>query len=325
MQLDVEAARRAALPLAERLGMAVEAFAEGVVRIADTRMEQALRVISIERGADPRDFALLPFGGAGPIHACSLAESLRIPRMLIPLRPGVLSAFGLALADFTVDASRTIMLRPEEDRLHDTWAACLDAFAPLEAAGWDALAQDGFAEPGPVRPTGRARLERSLDIRYKGQSFELTIPLAIGNASEVSQTSGVLTGLDHKSTSALESAIVSFHKAHEARYGYARPGAPVEIVNVRLTARGIRPMPEFVESPPAVSSDPSAAQAGETRMYCRGRWQDAPVYDRNRLEHGHELRGPALVVQEDATTALMPGWRARADAWLNLIAEAVNG
>jgi len=147
-----------------------------------------------------------------------------------------------------------------------------------------------------------------LDLRYRGQSFELTV--SVGDPSE---------------EGALAHALAAFHAAHEMRYGYARPGAPVEIVNVRLTARGIRPGPEFAEAPLAATIDPAGAQVGETPMRCRGRWYAAPVYRRDRLLRGHELTGPALIVQEDATTALLPGWRARVDAWLNLVAEASNG
>jgi N-methylhydantoinase A len=317
MRLDRRAAERAGSALAASLGMTAEDLAEGVIRVADARMEQALRVISVARGADPRDFALLPFGGAGPIHACSLAEALRILRVLIPLRPGVLSALGLALADFTVDSSRTVMVRVKGERLLDAWEACREAFAPLERAGLEALEREGFARtkadrslPGaqPRRPVGFGALEYGLDIRYIGQSFELTAPLA---------------GTD--SIQSLVDALAGFHAAHELRYGYARPDAPVEIVNVRLTARGVRPKPGFARAPEATSADPDAAQIGVAPMRCRGRWFDAPLYHRDLLRHGHELRGPALIAQEDSTTALLPGWRARVDGWLNLMAEAAHG
>jgi N-methylhydantoinase A len=311
MRLDRGAAERVALALAQRLDMTIEDLADGVIRVADARMEQALRVISVGRGADPRDFALLPFGGAGPIHCCSLAEALRIPRVLIPLRPGVLSALGLALADFTVDYSRTIMARPAAEGLDEAWQACRAAFAPLERSGLEALATAGFAVEKPgrsSRPVRSGALEYGLDVRYKGQSFELTVPV---------------TNL--ATAGSLADALAAFHGAHERRYGYARPDAPVEIVNVRLTARGVRPRPDFISSPRAASPDPGRAQIGVTRMRCRGTWCDAPVYVRDRLAHGHELRGPALIVQEDATTALLPPWRARVDAWLNLNAEADHG
>ena len=307
MRLAVEAARAAARPLAERLGMSSEELAEGVVRVANARMEQALRVISVERGIDPRGFALLPFGGAGPIHALSLAEAVRVSRVLIPRHPGVLSALGLALADFTVDYSQTVMLEPPpavdsapggppSAAEREIFRRCAAAFAPLEAAGRAALAAQGFVGEGA------AVLERGLDVRYRGQSFELTI---------------MLDGVD------LASALAEFHAAHETRYGYARAGAPLEIVNVRLTARGIRQKPAFAPAPPAGSSDPEAALIGRTPMHAGGGWTEAEMYHRELLEPGHVLAGPALIVQEDATTVLLPGWRAVVDPWLNLVADMV--
>ena len=136
------------------------------MRVANAHMEQAIRVISVERGFDPRDFTLLPFGGAGPMHALDLAEALHIGRVLVPRYPGVLSALGLALADFTVDHSRTVMRPLAETRRGDLAAA----FAPLLAQAQAALAAEGFAEEAIA-------LERALDLRYRGQSFELTVPL----------------------------------------------------------------------------------------------------------------------------------------------------
>lgn len=306
MRLDVEGARTAGQALADRTDMTLDELAEGVVRVADARMEQALRVISVERGQDPREFTLLPFGGAGPLHALALAEALRVPRVLIPRHPGVLSALGLALADFTVDYSRTVMLavaghdsepqrtpRPVRFSKPDrSDVLCWEALGPLEAAARAKLAEEGF--------TGEAvMLERSLDVRYRGQSFELTAPL----------------------TGGLRGALAAFHAAHETRYGYARPGAAVEIVNVRLTARGIRPKPAFAPEPAAVSPDPSGAVVGWGPIHVRGARANAPIYDRRLLRSGHVLPGPALVVQEDATTLLLSGWSATVDPWLNLLAE----
>ena len=305
MRLRMDAAEQAAIPLARQLGLSVEELAEGIVRVADARMEQALRVISVARGADPRDFTLLPFGGAGPIHALSLAEALRIPRVLIPLRPGVLSAFGLALADFTVDFSRTVMLRPPAGELAAASRSCEEAFAPIEAAAAAALAAEGFAGAA-------AELQRSLDLRYKGQSFELTVPLG----GCYPPGAGAAARVD-----GLAETLSAFHAAHEARYGYARPAAAVEIVNVRLNARGIRPKPDFLRAEASESDDPAPAEVSRTRIRCQGGWESAPVYDRELLRHGFALRGPALITQEDATTVLLPGWRAIVDPWLNLVAE----
>ena len=295
MMLDIAAAEAAAAPLAWRLGLSTVALAEGVIRVADARMEQAIRVISLARGFDPRRFTLLPFGGAGPMHALTLAEALNIRRVLAPRYPGVLSALGLTLADFTVDHSRTVLRPLAETTAHDLAAA----FAPLLAQGRAELAAEGFAGNAIV-------LERALDLRYRGQSFELTVPV---DAPE----SGPDSGVDPAEVAA------AFHAAHAARYGYARPDAAVELVTVRVTVRGLRDKPKLPAASPAASANPEAAQVGETRLRVDGRWHSAPVYERGLLLPGHALTGPALVVQEDATTVLLPGWRAQVDVWLNLI------
>jgi len=296
MRLHRAAAEAAADPLAALLGMTPVELAEGVLRVANARMEQAIRVISVARGFDPRGFALLPFGGAGPMHALDLAEALLVSRVLIPRHPGVLSALGLVLADFTTDHSRTVMRRlVEVDR-----AALAALFAPLLAQGQADLMAEGF----PPQATG---LEQALDLRYRGQSFELTIP--------ADETDPVM-------------AARHFHAAHEQRYGYARPMPPgsdpragIELVNVRVTARGRRSRPEFTAQTPTPSPDPAAAQVGQTRLRAGGQWQLAPVYERDLLCPGGRLAGPALVVQEDATIVIIPGWSGQVDPWLNLVCE----
>lgn len=287
MTLHCDAAEAAAYPLAARLGLSVVELAEGVVRIADAAMEQAIRVISVARGFDPRAFTLVPFGGAGPMHALTLAAALGIGRVLVPRYPGVLSALGLTLADFTVDGSRTVM-RP----LNGMTAADLRAaLAPVVQQVRHALAGQGFADAA-------VSLEPALDLRYRGQSFELTV--SVGDGDPVA-------------------AAARFHAVHRQRYGYARPEAPVELVNVRVTGRGLRAKPELPRLEPAASADPASAQVGETTLRAEGEPVAAPVYERGRLRPGHRLRGPALVVQEDATTVLLPGWGAEVDSWGNLV------
>lgn len=287
MRLDPGAAEAAARPLAARLGLSVVELAEGVVRIADAAMEQAIRVISVARGFDPRAFTLVPFGGAGPMHALTLAAALGIGRVLVPRYPGVLSALGLTLADFTVDASRTVMCPLHAMTADDLRAA----LAPVLAQVHRALADQGFAEEA-------IRLEPALDLRYRGQSFELTVPADDGDPV---------------------AAAARFHAAHRQRYGYARPEVPVELVNVRVTGRGLRPKPELPRVATASSPDPAPAQVGETHLRAEGEWMRAPVYERALLRCGHRLVGPALVVQEDATTVLLPGWQADVDPWGHLV------
>lgn len=287
MTLDRNAAEAAARPLAARLGLSVVELAEGVVRIADAAMEQAIRVISVARGFDPRAFTLVPFGGAGPMHALTLAAALGIGRVLVPRHPGVLSALGLTLADFTVDASRTVMCPLHAMTADDLRAA----LAPVLAQVHRALADQGFADEA-------IRLEPALDLRYRGQSFELTVPADDGDPV---------------------AAAARFHAAHRQRYGYARPEVPVELVNVRVTGRGLRPKPELPRVATASSPDPAPAQVGETHLRAEGEWMRAPVYERALLRCGHRLVGPALVVQEDATTVLLPGWQADVDPWGHLV------
>ena len=290
MRLYPEKALDAAHPLAERLGISPIEVAEGVIAIANARMSQAIRVISIERGFDPREFTLVAFGGAGPMHALELARELLIPRVLIPRYPGVLSALGLTLADFVRDFSRTLM-RPAEDLTKEDLQ---QAFGPLLAQAEAELQEQGFG------PEDRD-VETALDMRYRGQSYELTVPIQ---------------GFD------LQAAVQAFHQAHKQRYGYARPEAPVEVVNVRVIARGRRPKPRFSTYPEAPSPDPEAARLGTIELRFAGKVHSAPIYDRAALQPGHRLQGPALVVQEDATTVVPPGWRGYVDAYLNLIFEA---
>ncbi len=182
----------------------VEALAEGIVRVANASMEKAIRVISIERGHDPRDFTLAAFGGAGGLHACALAAALRIPRVLVPEHPGALSALGILLSDVVKDYSRTVMLPPEET------ARLAKHFAELERVGCAEMRREGL-----TLAASRLRVARSVDVRYVGQGYELNVPWSDGRGF-----------------------VAAFHRAHRARYGHADPARPVEVVNVqvRLTA-----------------------------------------------------------------------------------------
>ncbi len=293
MRLDGRASEAAATELAAAFDMPPVELAEGVIRVANAKMEQAIRVISIERGFDPREFVLVPFGGAGPMHALELAEALHIRRVLVPRYPGVLSALGLTLADFVKDYSRTVMWNLEATRPETLESA----FAGLLAQGRADLAAEGFAAEA-------VHLEPSLDLRYKGQSFELTVPLKGADLAEIAR---------------------AFHAAHARRYGYARPDAAVEVVTLRVRARGVRPRLQATPAEPAPSPAPSAAQVSRSTVRFGGAWMSAPVYARARLKPGHTFRGAAIVVQEDATTVVPPHWRGRVDTWLNLLLERGEG
>jgi N-methylhydantoinase A len=293
MKLDVERTRSRMQALARRLSLPLEAAAWGVLRVANSNMERAIRTISVERGHDPRRFTLVAFGGAGPLHACELAETLRIPRVLVPPHPGVLSALGMALADVVKDYSRTVML-PVEAADQETLD---DLFAPLRAQARADLAAEGF-------DAGEVTLLPALDARYVGQSFELTIPL---------DGDGPLAA--------------RFHTAHLQRFAYASEGEPVEIVNVRLKAIGHTAKPHVaLQAEGGVS--PDAAHIGYKQVHFAGtggshaaRPVPAALYDRERLAPGNIIVGPAVVFQLDTTTVLPPGWSATVDGWGNLVAR----
>jgi len=287
MTLDQTAAKTAAARLARKVGLSPTKLAEGVVRVANARMEQAIRVISIEKGFDPRNFVLVPFGGAGPMHALELAEALHIGRVLIPRHPGVLSALGLTLADFVKDYSRTVM-RSLDEICDDDLA---QTFQPLLEQGQADIRAEGFA-PDQIA------LIPALDLRYRGQSFELTV---------------AIDGFDP------QEAARRFFAAHRRRYGYAREQEPVELVNIRVTARGIRPQSDAPAPPSAPSPDPASALIGKTKLRFDSAEHPAPIYQRALLLPGHQLSGPTLIVQQDATTVVPPNWSGEVDRWGNLI------
>jgi N-methylhydantoinase A len=283
--LDPARARQAIAGLAARLGgsMTVEALAEGMIRIAVARMTSAIREISIQRGHDPRDFTLIAFGGAGPMHALALAEDIGIPRVLVPRHPGNFSALGLLASDLKHDDVRT-RVGPLRERL----SVLGDLFADMESAARRQLELEGFAEP-------RQRLQRSLDLRYRGQAFELNVGIGEGPG-----------------TPALAAIEAAFHRQHLAAYGHANPGAIIELVNARLTARGVvpKPAPERYRSG---TTSMEAAGVERRPVWFEGRRHDCPVWERERLPERAELRGPAIVEEFGATTVLLPRWRGALD------------
>jgi N-methylhydantoinase A len=287
--------------LARRLSLPLEAAAWGVIRVANSNMERAIRTISVERGHDPREFTLVAFGGAGPLHACELASALRIPRVLIPPHPGVLSALGMILADVVKDYSQTIMLPASQastrtlDRL----------FTPLHERARADLYAEGFADE-------QITLLPALDMRYVGQSFELTIQ-ALDDAAGS-------TGPESRLTD-------RFHRAHLQRFSHASEREPVEIVNLRLKAIGRTAKPQFSRRSLG-DLDPRAAQVGYKPIhFAEGNSPHAArpistgLYQRDRLTPGNLVVGPAILFQLDTTTVIPPGWAATVDGWGNLVVE----
>ncbi|HTQ87778.1 MAG TPA: hydantoinase/oxoprolinase family protein [Candidatus Solibacter sp.] len=265
----------------------VEQFAQGIVDVANAVMEKAIRVISIERGHDPRDYTLVAFGGAGGLHACELAAALRLPRVLVPLLPGGLSALGILRADVVREYVRTVQLAglPELE----TRKRLAAAFAALERGGARELAREGF------RGRARIRVERFLDCRYAGQGYELTIPAAGGFPG-------------------------AFHRMHQQRYGHSDASRMVEVVNVRARMAGLTPKPGL-ERALRGGTSPARAMVARRRMFVAGRWRLAPFYERAKLRAGNLLQGPAVVSEYGATTFIPDGWGGRVDSFGNLVLE----
>jgi N-methylhydantoinase A len=293
MPLFPDRARLALTPLAESFG-GVERAAAAVVRVANANMDRAIRVVSVERGHDPRAFTLVAFGGAGPLHACDLAELLGIPRVLVPRYPGVLSALGMVVAPVTRDFLAPLMREIDGDSL----ALDLERLiAELTARGRDELVADGYDVRG-------LSVEVSLSMRYAGQSYELSVPAPTRRGR-----GGRTSALD---APALRTA---FHATHARRYGHAAPNRAVEAVSLRV--RAVLPPPRVDLRPHVEDGD---ARAGTTTV-----WFDRPrrstVLLRERLRPGDSFDGPAIVPQMDATTVVPPGWRARVDDAANLVIE----
>jgi N-methylhydantoinase A len=262
--------------------------ARGVLTVVTANMERALRHISVERGNDPRDFSLVPFGGAGGLHAVSLAQALRIPRVLVPSSPGALSAIGVLAADVVKDQSRTVMLEASasiESRLHRI-------FAEMEKPARAVLRREGFI-------SSRQRHERSLAVRYQGQSFEI----------EIKHFSGNVAG--------------AFHRAHQARYGYSQTKNVVEIVSARLRSIGVVERLRARPSSKSLSTR-MASPAAHVEAYFEGRKVRANVYRREDLKPGARLRVPCIVTEYSATTLIPDGNKAKLDAHGNLIVEIGN-
>lgn len=291
MKLDPAAARRALQRVADPLGYSVERAAHGVLAIVVSNMVRSLRSVSVERGHDPRAFTLFALGGAGPLHATDVARSLELREILVPPAPGILCAQGLVVSDLVEDFVKTDRVRLDaanEARLRGHLPAL-----QAEAERW-------FEAEG-VGPEDRFA-EASLDMRYIGQNFELSIPLG-GSA---------LPSLDW-----LRSA---FFEAHKKSYGYFNAADPIEVINFRLAARGRL---KFAEPPqPGRIADGAPPSIGERPIWFA---PDAPVparlYARDDLLPGHEIAGPAAIEQLDATTLIFPGDRARVDGFRNLLIE----
>jgi N-methylhydantoinase A len=289
--LDVEAARQAVTTrIAEPLGMSVLNAARGILDIVNHHMVGAIRLASVERGHDPRDFALLPFGGAGPLHGCDLARLLGVRTIVVPPAPGVLSAFGLLTSNLKAEFSRTVAYAGGRLNLATVGAtyAALDHLARM------------WLQAENVPPEAR-RIGWHAALRYRHQGFELVVPW-VGHVADAAS---------------LAATIGRFHDLHERLYTFAQPDTPVEIVTLRVEAAGVFPPP--VVPPVPGSGSLADALSGYVDMALPGGTERAPVYERSRLGAGLSIAGPAVVTQLDATALLPSGWCARVHAGGSLI------
>ena len=296
MRLDEAAAWRAVKErCADPLGLDVVEVALGIVEIANNAMVSALRRISVQRGYDPRDFALVAFGGAGPVHANRLAAELDIPAVLVPMSPGTTSAMGLLVTDIKHDYSVTLIQRA--DGIDAT--VVNQRYLEMEARGRQALLSEGTTHAS-------IGFERHVDMRYVGQSYELSIALRRGRVEDL-----------------LDRLLADFHAEHERAYGFAAPEEPVEFVTLRLTAIGNIAKPRLRELSTG-RGDVTAARRAVRQVYFAesGGFASCPSYDRYRLPAGGLIEGPAIVEEMDSTTVIHPGFHAEVDRYGNLLIGA---
>jgi len=303
LPLDVQAARAAIDARVGRpLHLSVEEAAAGIVEIIDNAMARAIRTVSVGRGHDPRRFALVAFGGAGPLHACRLAELLDIPTVIVPPRPGVLSTWGLLDTDIRATFVRTV------GTAHRRVAEGAAAVPALEVTWAELEAQARVWLASEQVPREQMHFERAADLRYEHQSFELTCPLGEGPVT----------------AERLGELVATFHAEHRRLYTYDLPNAPIELVTLRVTAIGALPKRTASVSPLGGEGSVrgSVIKSGSRPVYFRGRrFIDTPIYLRDALFPGMSFDGPAIIEQSDSTPLVAPGFRARVDGADNLLLE----
>ncbi len=282
MRLETEMMSGYMNRFAKKLGMSSVRVAEGIIDVAIANMARAIKVISVEKGFDIRDYTLVSFGGAGGLHACELAQSLLIKKILIPKNAGVLSALGMTVTDIVKDYSKSILLKVKEK----DYRKILKLFQPLISQG----IKDVHSED--IRKSN-ITVEQSVDMRYVGQSHELMLPFGNGY-------------------------IDDFHKLHKKTYGYANEGYEIEVVNIRVRVIGKTRKPSLGN---VANTSPikQKAEPRKIKCYFRGKWLEADIYNRNRVQAGSRIKGPALIVEDTSTTFLPPEYICNVDDYENLI------
>ena len=296
MKVNQALSRAAIAGLADKLGMDVMSTAQGILSVVTANMAKAIRVISVQRGHDPRDYTLVAFGGAGPVHAARLARELDISRVLVPRSPGILCAMGLLLTDLRADFASTKLLTLDIAAIPATEAAFIELQAQADA--W-------FAEEH-IAAKDR-HITRTVDMRYAGQNYELPIALPEGPITRTS----------------LDALAEGFAAAHRRMYGFTAEEEPVQLVTFRVEAAGVVEKAAFQPRPDA-GPDASAALIGSREVWMpeAGGFVACPVYDRENLDAGNVIQGPAIVEQMDATTVILPNMTGIVEPYLNLILEA---
>ena len=296
MPVRQELAKEAITSLAQKLRMDVMATAQGVISVVTANMARAIRVISVQRGHDPRDYTLAAFGGAGPLHAARLAKELEISRVLVPRNPGILCAMGLLLTDLRADFATTRLETLRNAALSEIAAAFRHLLGQAQA--W-------FEEEG-IEPAAR-RITRTVDMRYEGQNYELPVSVPQGEL-------GAAT---------LEALAEGFAAAHRRMYGFVAEDEPVQLVTFRVEASGVVSKASF-QPQQDHGPDASGAIIGKRDVFMpeAGGFVACPVYDRDKMRAGNRLTGPAIIEQMDATTVVLPGMMAHVEPYLNIILEA---
>ena len=271
--------------LASAAGISKQELAEGILAIVNAEMEKAVRVISVEKGHDPREFTLFSFGGAGGMHAAFLAKLLNIPKVLVPKNPGILSASGMLMADVIKDYSHTVMKNQFTTETQDLQ----NLFAILEQKGTADILAEGISEKNVM-------LDRFLDMRYEGQSYEIMVPFN-------------------------DDYVMNFHRFHEKVYGYKNKDKTVEIVNIRLRAKGIQGKPPYEKSRKTSSQPLKEAFIGERKVIFDLKAEKTQIIDRQKLMSGNRISGPAIVIEYSSTIVIPPFANAYVDGFDNMILE----
>ncbi|MCY4401492.1 MAG: hydantoinase/oxoprolinase family protein [Candidatus Poribacteria bacterium] len=292
MSLAADKTRHYFEEFSEKIGLSAIDTADGILKIANATMERAIKVISVERGFDTRDFTLVSFGGAGGLHAAFLAENLGIRTVLIPPHGGLLSAFGMLYADIVKDYSQTVLLKTDSGT--NLQRQLENGFDTLINRAEVDMKSEGYS-------FSQVKIERSLDMRYDGQSYELNIPYSDGETDFVNK----------------------FHALHTRRFSYSRPEATVEVVNLRINAFVVTDKPELI--PEQVSDiDPTDALMSQIPVFFEGHYISTNYYRRESLVPGNRIDGPAIITEFSATTVVPPNFFAHVDVYGNLILKQLS-